>query len=76
MQVHCNKTLNMSFKDHYVKLGVLQSELRARIVSELEITEKTFYNKLHADSWSALERAKVVEITSKHFLKLKSSIHD
>jgi len=60
----------MSFKDHYVQLGNSQSVLRDRIISELEITVKTFYNKLHADSWSALERAKVEEITLDHYSKL------
>lgn len=60
----------MSFKDYYVELGNTQSELRDTILAELEITKKTFYNKLNADSWSSLERAKVEEITKKHFSDL------
>ncbi|WP_372934416.1 hypothetical protein [Mariniphaga sediminis] len=60
----------MSFKDHYIQLGTTQSELRIKILSELEITPKTFNIKLHADSWSAIERAKVEEITESHFNNL------
>lgn len=55
---------NLNFSDYYKNLSELQPDLRNRICDKLEISYKTFYNKINADSWSTVEReaiAKIVE---------------
>lgn len=46
----------MNFKDYYKRLSEAQIELRERVKKGLDISDKTFYNRLNADSWSDVER--------------------
>lgn len=70
MQVKKAKRLKMSFKDYYTNLDQLQSEIRDEIVAELDISTKTFYNRLNKDSWTKLERAAIDRIMQNHISKL------
>lgn len=74
MQEISNKELKMSFKDYYEAVGNLKNELRNIIIGELEISVKTFYNKMTADSWSSLERAKIDELYKSHVNDLVSKL--
>lgn len=58
--------LKMSFKDYYLKLDKLQNEIRKKVIDSLEISEKTFYNRLNADGWTAIEREKIDQIIQEH----------
>ena len=54
----------LNFSDYYKTLSELQGELRNKVCDKLEISLKTFYNKINADSWNTIEReaiAKIVE---------------
>ncbi|MDD4374191.1 MAG: hypothetical protein PHG67_09765 [Bacteroidales bacterium] len=62
----------MSFKDYYSKLDQIQSEIRDEIVAELDISTKTFYNRMNKDSWTKLERAAIDRIIQNHISKLTS----
>lgn len=46
----------MSFKDYYQEKKNGHSQLRDEICELLEISLKTFYNRLADDSWTRLER--------------------
>ncbi|MDA3943677.1 MAG: hypothetical protein PF694_09085 [Bacteroidetes bacterium] len=60
----------MSFKDHYSQLDKLQSEIRTEIISELDISRKTFYNRLNNDSWNKLERIAIEKILDRHISRV------
>jgi len=54
----------LNFSDYYKNLSELQADLRSKVCDKLEISYKTFYNKINSDSWSTIEReaiAKIVE---------------
>jgi hypothetical protein len=72
MQAKKAKRLKMSFKDYYSKLDQIQSEIRDEIVAELDISTKTFYNRMNKDSWTKLERAAIDRIIQNHISKLTS----
>lgn len=74
MQEKSNKEVKMSFKDYWESVGNLKQELRNIIIKTLEISEKTFYNKMTADSWSSLERAKIQELYQSHVQDLVSKL--
>ena len=46
----------LNFSDYYKNLSELQGALRNKVCDKLEISYKTFYNKINADSWSFIER--------------------
>jgi len=52
----------INFTDYYKSFFTIQGELRERICAKLEISLKTFYNKINADSWSAIEREAIEKI--------------
>lgn len=56
------KAEKMSFKDYYFSL---KSNLREKICCKLEISEKTFYNKLRDDSFDNPQRVIIAEIIGK-----------
>jgi len=62
MQEKNAKVLNMSLRDYYQLLGSVQSDFKKKVLEALEISDKTFYNRLTSDSWTALERKKILEI--------------
>jgi hypothetical protein len=54
----------LNFSDYYKNLSELQGDLRNKVCDKLEISYKTFYNKINSDAWSNIEReaiAKIVE---------------
>lgn len=55
----------LNFSDYYKNLSELQGELRNLICDKLEISYKTFYNKINADSWSNIEREAIAQIVEK-----------
>ena len=55
MQEKKDKLVKMSFKDYYKSLSEIQYDLKSRVMSKLEISEKTFYNKMNDESWSPVE---------------------
>jgi len=55
----------MSFKDYYSSLKNLHVELRDKICEKLEISEKTFYNKLNDDSFDYPQKLVISMITGK-----------
>lgn len=46
----------MSFKDHYISIKTSHAKLRDDICRLLEISEKTFYNRMADDSWTYPEK--------------------
>ena len=54
---------NLSLPDYLEELKGLQVKTRDKIISELGISLKTFYNKLNNDSFSPLEKTKISELT-------------
>ncbi len=52
----------LNFSDYYKTLSELQSDLRNKVCDKLEISSKTFYNKINADSWSTIEREAIARI--------------
>ncbi len=55
----------ISFKAHYEYLIKGASELRERICRELNITRRTFYNKLSNNSFSNPEKLIIAQIMQK-----------
>jgi len=55
MQEKKDKILKMSFKDYYKSLSEIQYDLKSRVINKLNISEKTFYNKMNDESWSQVE---------------------
>jgi len=45
----------MNFPDYYQKISNLPKDLRLKITEKLEISRKTFYNKLKNNSFSEIE---------------------
>ena len=64
----------LSFADYYKSLSELQGELRNRICSKLEISYKTFYNKINQDSWSGIERTAIDQIIKDFDVELSKNI--
>lgn len=64
----------ISFQDYYKGLAELQGDLRNRICTKLEITPKTFYNKINADSWSTLEREAIEKIVDEIHNEISNSL--
>lgn len=75
MQTETKQEIKMNFKDYYSFVDGIQKELRTKIMEKLEISQKTFYNKINADSWTAIEREKVEEIFQQHITSVKDKFH-
>lgn len=56
------KREKMSFKDYYLSL---KSSLREEICSKLEISEKTFYNKMNDNSFDHPQKVVISQITGR-----------
>lgn len=67
--------LKMSFKDYYSLVDTIKVDLRYKIMAALEISEKTFYNKLNSDNWTALEREKIDQIFTSHISDLNKHLN-
>lgn len=52
----------LNFSDYYKNLSELQADLRNKVCDKLEISYKTFYNKINSDSWSTIEREAIAKI--------------
>ena len=64
---------NLNFSDYYKNLSELQGELRNRICHKLEISYKTFYNKINGDSWSNIEREAIGKIVDEFNVELSNN---
>jgi len=56
---------NMSFKDYYTSLKNQHVELRDKICEVLDITPKTFYNKLNDDTFDYPQKVVIAQIAEK-----------
>ncbi len=56
---------NMNFKAYWESLRNILPELRTEICDKLEISEKTFYNKLNSEDFSYPERIVIAQIINK-----------
>ncbi|OFX56316.1 MAG: hypothetical protein A2066_13020 [Bacteroidetes bacterium GWB2_41_8] len=56
------KKAKMSFTDYYTNLKNIQAELRDKICQKLEISEKTFYNKLNNDTFDYPQKVVIAQI--------------
>jgi hypothetical protein len=74
MQVITKTESKMNFKDYYSFVDTIKEDLRSKIMEVLEISQKTFYNKLNADSWTKIELEKVEEIFQQHINSLKDKL--
>ena len=70
MQQKNHNTVKMSFIDYYELSEKLKAALRDEIMKALDISQKSFYNKLKDDSWSALEREKLEQVYKTHISTL------
>lgn len=64
----------MSFKEYYSDLKGLQAEMKNRIIERLEITDKTFYNRLNNNQWKKHELElieKIKEEVTRDYIELK-----
>lgn len=61
---------NMSFKNYYSSLKNQHVELRDRICKALDITQKTFYNKLNDDSFDYPQKLVISKIAEKEIDEL------
>ena len=66
-------TLKMSLKDYYRLLGSIQSEFKEKVLEALEISEKTFYNRLNSDKFSTIEREKIAQITNETLTSIRNA---
>lgn len=64
------KQIQMSFAAYYNSLKKLHVELRSKICSSLEISEKTFYNKFNGNSFSYPEKLVIASIVNKSVSEL------
>jgi hypothetical protein len=72
-QVKNAKYLKMSLKDYYKLLGNVQSDFKDKVLEALEISEKTFYNRLNADKWTNIERDKIAQITNDTLTSIRNA---
>ncbi len=49
----------MNFSDYYKSFTELTGTLKKRVCEKLQISEKTFYNRVKNNSWSLLEQEAV-----------------
>jgi len=75
MQEDTNTQVKISFAAYYSFVDTIKNDLRSKISEALEISSKTFYNKLNADSWSNIERVKIEEIFQEHLNNLNSKLN-
>lgn len=64
----------ISFQDYYKNLSFVQGELRAKICDKLEISYKTFYNKINSDSWTTIEREAIEKIMDEFIIELSKTL--
>lgn len=62
----------MNFADYYNSLRTKQSSLRSQVCELLEISEKTFYNRIKEENWSALEKAALENLMQNEGVLLES----
>lgn len=74
MQGKTKKILKMNFLDYYELTDKLKPALRDEIIKALDISQKSFYNKLKDDRWTKLEREKLEQIYSKHVSDLVKNL--
>jgi hypothetical protein len=74
MQEKSKKSVKMSFIDYYELSEKLKGALRDEIMKALEISQKSFYNKMKDDTWSSLERVKLEEVYHKHIFDLVNNL--
>ena len=61
---------NMSFRTYYNELKNQHVELRDRICEVLDISTKTFYNKLNDDSFDYPQKLVIAQMTGMEIEKL------
>jgi len=49
----------MSFKDHYSTIKNTPKNFRGEICRLLQISEKTFYNRMENNSWTSPEKVSI-----------------
>ncbi len=54
----------LNFTDYYKSYSESQGELRRRICDRLEISFKTFYNKMNGNSWTTIELEAIEKIVN------------
>lgn len=64
---------NLSFSAYYEHLKKLHLELRDEICKKLNVSEKTFYNKLNSNSFSPAESHVILELLPNITEKLKTT---
>jgi hypothetical protein len=64
----------ISFTNYWENLGNLKNDLRNKIMDEMEISNKTFYNRVNKDDWTILEREKLQEILNNHIDSIKNTL--
>lgn len=69
-----NMTTKMNFADYYKNVSELQAELRSLVCSKLDISLKTFYNRINDDSWSDMERATIDKVVLEFNTKIATVI--
>lgn len=65
----------ISFTDYYKQFAELQSDLRKLVCEKLNISEKTFYNKINADSFNDLERTAIAKVVNEFNCQLSQLIN-
>lgn len=56
---------NMNFKDYYDSLSKVPSDLKKKICEKLEISDKTFYNKMNDNSFDYPQKLVISMILEK-----------
>lgn len=73
-QVKNDKCVKMSFRDYYELSTKLTSALREEIIRKLNISYRTYYNKLNNDSWTPAERQMLDAIYIDHINTLVENL--
>lgn len=69
-----DKSVKMSFRDYYELSTKLTSTLREEIIRKLNISYRTYYNKLNNDSWTPAERQMLDSIYTDHINTLVENL--
>ena len=73
-QVKNDKCVKMSCRDYYELSTKLTSALREEIIRKLNISYRTYYNKLNNDSWTPAERQMLDAIYTDHINTLVENL--